>query len=1417
MHPTATAQTSSASRPSGPVPASPEEALALAAAPGGPPGGWRDWPAELLPAPVRVALLRAELARDPGVVEREERGEALYQAVRGTGVVRCARADLLVRALAGSGDAVLEGEALRLAGEGLRSRALDPAFVRKTLTGLLGSGSAAVVNRALVALAEPWAAVAPLPAERLDGLFGPATADAALTTAAAHGHGEPLWRAAADPDRAPRVRRRALALYGETARRGDVPAVLRLAAEDPLLLAGPAVDCLRAMHRRGHFVTAPDVPAVLALALADHTVPARAVATVLYTVRHDVLRLLEGAAPGDPSWPRRLDLLVALDEQGVGSLPVAPAIARVLPDAAVPGPFLRALRALRDPGTEDAVLAALPHAPADALDALEAVGGERTVRVLGAALGLATLAPPDAAPEPAAVERALRAHRGRALELVWLLATDPRVRRELLARMDAAALPARVAADLGGPDPRELALLAAHLDPGRPVAALTRLAAHAGPELLPVLADLLLRIAGEAAAAWEPDGAPPVPDAEPTVPPEAVTALCDLGRRLHARGRIRPVCLLDAPDADAAGPALVTDLTLGLLDRPGLTAGEQTVLLRLLTDLPEAPPATVRRRVHPLLRHPDRHVRKHAVALLARDTDGHGVEAVSATLLALTGPDRDPQTVRGTLSALGEARAHWASDAIAACLDHPRMNVRKTAARALATAGTPRAVPRLLHGLGRSDNPGLRALLLDALRALLGDTLPAAVTAAAHHAADARVRDRLLAALPGEPTPDPDAADLAVLGEQGWDPAAALRLAERPAPAARLRPTRAYLADWLALAATTERARRAVLAVLPDAIGPGPRTAQERGVLARHVTVLLDGLAEADGGTRDGILALLEEIADRPGLGGHVTAAVRALPPRAAGRRSALPLLRRAGAVLVRADLDRELAAADRASDPAGTGRTVLRDAFGITPATAPPEPKPPWYDELAAATRSARELSAYRRRHATGGSRALLTALADLHAGAAPDVRTALLDWMTDLQPPGAPPWTLAEEARAADSAPRRAHPADLDQPRSAAQRERLLALLGSGLRQQRNTAAHTLLAWPEPEARAAALDAHLRGGTDAPDDPVLRAALGRALTEAGPAMPLDPGLRPDRIARIAATAPDDAALQPLLPVLLHLWEHGPDDGTRADAFHALRRLPADTLAAHLEPRLAAGASGLLALVADRPLLRTPVLDRLRDRHPGAGLRLVDGPLHDPETAERRAAALRALRERAPLPVPPPSSADADGDLAALLRSPEPARIRRALARLEERPGALEPAALEAALRDLLRHPEAGVRLHAHRTSRALLDRDAHLRLTEDLLRDPQPDVVRGAIRVLSQAGRRQAVPLFVALLDHGRAVVRRAAEEAVLRAGPEAVPALRRSASRARPDRRARYERLLARIREAEREAETEAERDGGGRGRT
>ncbi|MFD9727903.1 HEAT repeat domain-containing protein [Streptomyces sp. NPDC059072] len=1430
------------------------------------------WRTAELPARVRIAWLRAELLTEPTVVRTEPPGELLYQAVRETTAADAHRPEQLVKELGASGDPVLQSAALRLARQGLHAGLLAPAPVRAHLIDLLGAASTDVVVAALGELAQPWAALEPLPAARLSPFLTadsaparPEPAAAALTAAAHHGHGGLLWQVVDDPALPPALRRRAMELLGDLADRDDIGALTALAAQDPLLLGGPALTCLRGLHRRGHFPDDPHVPSVIGPALADHSIPPHEVATVLFTCRQETFRVLVDEAADDPNRPRRLALLVALARQGAAELPIGDAIARLLPTATEPGPLLDAIRALRHTDAEDAVIALLPSAPAAALDALEAIGGHRTAAALREGLGLA------AQETPGTIAPHLRAVRGRALEVLWHLTDDPARRHALLVRLDPTDLPARIASDLGGPDERELALLGSHLDPDEPVAALCRLATHGGAGTLPVIADLLLRITAELAAAGQPGAA--AAGAEPVVPQEVADAIHGLGRRLHERGRIRPSCLLDAATAQEAGDALVATTALDLLDRPGLSAGEQAILLELLL---RTPYAGTRARVHRLLRHRDRHVRKHVIALLARDAAGDDAQALSASLIALTAA-RDVQTVRQALLALGHAGARWAAGAIAACLDHPNMNVKKTAAGVLVRTGTPVAVPALLHWLGRHDNPGLRRSLVEALRAILGDAYPATVLAAAERVEDGRARQLLQAGLYGtlsaravlaleaqsarvaplllallatrglslasgtiedlstamvkhgitppagppstaaDPGADPavDAGvdrDIRSLVSDGWNPSVARRLVDGPhdlPDPARLRALRPLLADWLRLAADSEPAVRDRVLRLTLRLCPAPWTTEELTAFARSTGSLLAPLATAPAEHREDLVALLEAVA--PTLSAArksaVADAVRALPPTPGVSRSVLPLLRGLDAVLVRADLDRALATARLGADPWEAEAAVLRDAFAA--------PRPPaatgegqdhtaaWRAALTRAVRTPTALREFRERHGEHdgalNSRDRLSALIDVYAHAGTEVRAALVDWMTDVQPLDAPPWTIAETTHAPPPRPRPVHADDLDQPRSTARRERLSAMLRAPAREDRHTAAQALLEWPEPEARLQVLRAFLRGHVDVPvDAPIGTTELEREFRT--------DGTLHDRAALVASRL-DPRDLEPLVPLLLEWWEQDPPAAGSAAA-RALRTAPADVLAKHLEGRLAAGAWGFLDLLHGRPLLRTPALTRtvLRLRSEGRDdladrLLLVDGPLRHPKAVQRDAAALASLRDRTaatPADALQPPSREA---LLELARSGDPVRIRHALNRLTEQhvgPAPDQDPALRTLLGELLHHPRPKVRLHAHRTARAMLDRPTYLRHTATLLDDPQPDLVRMAIRALGHAGWTPAVPSLTGLLEHPHTVVREAAGDALIALGPSAVPALRRAVGRVRPDKRSLYTKLLERITE-------------------
>ncbi|MFJ4839821.1 HEAT repeat domain-containing protein [Streptomyces sp. NPDC088746] len=1420
------------------VPGSPEESLLLAGLHGRlgihlsrrlP--AWRTVP---LPERVRIAWLRAELLTDPSALRDEPPGEALHQAVRSIDAWDAHRPDRLVAEVLDTHDPALRAEAVRLVRQGLHAGLLAPGLARGQLAGLLGAGpdDTAVAAAALAELAEPWAASDPLPAALFEPYLAPArpaaVAAPALTAAARHGHGSLLPRTAADPAAPPAVRRLAMELLGDLAGRGDIGTLLDIAAQDPLLLGGPAMTCLQGLHRRGHFPDTSQAPAVVGLALADHSIDPRTVATILYTCRRTVLDLLVDAPADDPGAPRRLDLLVALARQGTGDLPIGAAVTRLLPSSRVPAPFLGAIRALRHEDAEEAVLALLPEAPAAVLDTLEAIGGDRTVTALTEALG------PD--PDGRGTAPFLRPVRHRALELLWQLNTDPDLRRHLLARVDPTAPPPAVAADLGAPDERELALLAASPEPADPVAALCALAARGSAATLPVLTGLLLRVVSELAASWEAVETGPHPEparaGEPVVPQEIVDAVRGLGGRLHERRRIRPSCLLGARDAREAGDALMAGIVLDLLDRPELSARQQSVLLEALR---RAPSAETRPRVHRLLRHRDPHVRKQVIALLAAGAGGEDAQALSATLIALTRAE-DIRTVRQSLLALGHAEAHWACPAITALLDHPNMNIRKTAASALARAGTPDAVPGLLRALGRNDNPGLRAGLVTALRAVLGDACTATVLAAAARTGDPRERTLLLGALTGTLTARTvvaladqgsplvadlhaaiadgrirlgagSAADLAELSaaygiapsgrppageaeswaarlvDHGWSAQAALCLAESPdaLPPRRLRELRPMLAEWLCLARSVPEGTRDRVIGLVLRLCPAPWPADELEKMADSVQVLTDGLA-GEREHRPGLLAVLQAVAPRLPWPERMELAdsVRAMtPPQHV---PALRLLRACDAVPVRGDLDRALAAARLDDDVRQAENAVLREAFGVPEPPTAGEEAEAWRSALRPALRTSRALEEFRRRTPyPPDSRQRLGALVDAYPDAGDDgVRALLVDWMTDLQPLGTPPWTLSETAGPASEVVRDAP----GRPRSAERRTRLMDTLEAPDPGRRSGAARELLDWPEPEPARAVLDAYLRGRVDLPPG----GCLARALATVPPAELGGEGIVPARVARLVPhLGPWETV--PLIPLLLGWWEHGPA-GLRTEAAHALRTAPAEVLADHLLPRIEAGAWGLLDLLAGRPLLGSPDRTRIRERlraegrdDLAEGLLLDEGPGSVPRTTAPAGVVHRPGR----------------AELLRLARTGGPEQIRRALARLAEEHTGRAPdpdPALKEVIGELLAHPRPKVRLHAHRISRIMLDRPAHLLHTAVLLDDPQPDIRRMAIRTLCHAGWAPAVPALVALLGHTHPGVRGEAAEGLLLMGGAAVPALRHAVAQARPDKRSRYSDVLHRL---------------------
>lgn len=1317
---------------------------------------------------LRTAWLRVAVAADDGVCAAGLDEAELGHVVTGWSPGGVAAPVPLLARLARAGDARLRAVVLRWLPALVAELAITGPDAFDCLAPLVAGGDPEIRAEAIRMLARPWLlGLAPGAIRRREAAIRAALRDLepAVAAAAIEAAGELAGRAwlaelVEDAGAPPASRAGALAALGGLAEPGDLDTALALAHQDPLRFGPRARTFLLEAHRHGVFLRDPHVAAALAL-YDDHAAwTAEELVRVTYLARARLIELVGALPAGDARWIRRAQVLA--DSLGTGASRVLERLLETTEDPQIAAAAVDAAGRSPELTSEGVLLRWLDALPEVVIPVLRVKGGAGAVARLRAIV------------EDPFTARPLRVL---AMDALWALEPDrPGLLRDLSRRLgphDAGLLDGK---HLARRDATAAQLLAErawddvpHHVPHHVIDPLAQLTVYCESGDLRFLAEVT-RLFREVFRGYVRDALAGDFSIKRLLMPELEQRVFRYGRHLVDSGRSVRRWI-------AAGPETGRDLVL-LLVCDWLAEGpSDAVRVALLeTAARHNPEGAVLRFLEPAWRKGDANVRRAAIEVLV--AAGDGARGLELSLGKLAAEASDPRLLGQALAALRTLRAAWAEPIVRAALARPEMAVKKEAADALAEIGNPRSIPALVDWLARHDNDSFRVGLGRALQRAAGPAYVAVIVDALERATEARSQELLWQALAGQLTL-----------------AAALRLARSAHPAHRALvdaclDRRVALAGATAdeLAAQLHRARLRPAEPKPDPArrlrleGFSPEAARQ---LVASRTPELDAqiLPVVRLGLADWIAWLLaERDAAAPGAAALVLDAADATHAEHAG--ALVELAARAGSA-ASAELEPETVAAFVERCIAGGRDAPLRlRAIELVRGLA----------------RSAR-LGGLRRYRLLGQLGAVRT-LRDLEACLAacrvrPDVaaesRALLCEALAipDARPDDpsdlvelrdrARDWYRAEPAAAAWlAATVAARPLDLPvlppprpvakpafQPSSRDDLDALLQTLHHRDEHERARAARRILAWPDAHAAWPAVrEAYLAGQVALDGDGLTRVASTLTAWPDGkrPALALVPLL-------------SERQVRAFVPAWLDAWAGGDDH-----ADELLRAVAQDRLLPLVVARARAGRFVFARLLrpSATPAIRA-LIELAAATAPGdvAHLREAQGPAPRADAAGD--------------PVDPIAGKPLD-ELVALIDQKgvdKGLAVRAVHALTAHRERGIEP------LARLTRDRRPAVRSAALRALRVVASRERTLEATAQALElETRRDVALGLMASLGHGRHEPSLPSLLERLVDRDHRIRQGAHAALRAWGRDVVPALRHAAKRARPDRRAPFEALIAEL---------------------
>ena len=689
-------------------------------------------------AAVENAWLRARLLVEPAQIVVEVDSAAMLQALEGLSFSMLPYPIHFLREICKRDEAWYQRIALRLVDEGLALLALTPRFALSCVEAIFWRATPALQRDILAKLAEAWALCCRSPSAWLRAALQ--SEDLGVRREALYaldrwGDGEGVSAAFYDTSQPPSLRCAAMELVGRYAQAPMLDDILGLCVEDPLYYGSACFESLQRFHQRGIFVRPEHLERIFSILGCFQGISAALWCRVLFPCRRAIMAWLDAKEDDDPTWSSWLPILAALPlpaQRGARIL----RLLRHHRESSLCLPILEVIEEIALDEAEEDILSLLERYPRLCLRLLRKIGGEATTQRLAALLGIL--------PRSEIVDASLVPYQSEALTLLWQLTDeDDSMRQAILEILDPYSLPPAILADLSAfTRPPVFEVIADEaLEQLHAHQALLALSGYATPADLPKIKGLLLRHIHELHAGDLPPEGHRIHqrEAEPTLYSGLKEAIQALGQRWHQQQKIRPRCLLSTANPFEAGDRLFSSLLLALLQEDQLTLGEQGIALEALASCHD--PAIIDALL-PRLRTKEIHLRKRILRCLTAQRAPGLLFNLGRLLYA-----EDHETIRQAILALVAFQARQSAHLVAACLEHPNMNIKKTAAEALCTIGTPQIVGRLLHYLSIHENPGFRTSLLNALHAILGSMLQGALLSAIEEAKDERQEVFLFQAL----------------------------------------------------------------------------------------------------------------------------------------------------------------------------------------------------------------------------------------------------------------------------------------------------------------------------------------------------------------------------------------------------------------------------------------------------------------------------------------------------------------------------------------------------------------------------------------------------------------------------------------------------------------------------------------------